>query len=361
MAVSGTTSTTVFRTQRVIDEAIRNCRLTPQQITSEIQEEAKNKLYLLLSSLAADGITLWCIEKKILPMYQGNPNVTLPLGTSMLLNANLRTLQRLTAGEATSSEGVADNAFDQDLSTACTQTTPNGYIEYAFDADTSFSSLGLLPNASGTWNFTIQTSTDGIDYDTVYTATDYVAVAGKWLWVDVIEPDSTIESAALNDIIFVKLVASGGTILDVTEFVIANMPMEITMAPINRDDYMNLPNKAFQGRPVEYWLDMQRDVPIMRIWPAPNLAAVFQQITMFTQRYIMDVGALTDTLDLPQRWFQAIVDQLAWKLAKSRKEVDLNLIPVLKDDAEQSLRKAWNGETDSGPVYLRPNISCYTR
>lgn len=361
MTVSGTVSTTVFRTQRVIDEAIRNCRLTAQQITSEIQEEAKNKLYLILSELASKGIPLWCIEKEILPLYQGNPHVYCPNGTVEVLNANLRTLQRLTAGTASSSEGVAANAFDEDLSTACIQTTPAGQITYEFNSTTSPTSFGILPNATGAWDFLIETSDDGVTYTTVYTKIAYAAIRGQWLWFDLVDPLSTNQSRDLNDIYFVRLRATGTTILNVIEFYISNMPTEITLAPINRDDYMNLPDKFFQGRPVQYWPNRQRDVLIMEIWPAPNLAAVFQQVTLYTQRYIMDVGTLSQSLDIPQRWFQAIVDQLAWKLGKSRKEVNIQLVPSLKQDASESMKTAWDGETDSTPVYFRPNISPYTR
>lgn len=361
MSVSGTTSTTVFRTQRVIDEAIRNCRLTAQQITSETLEEAKNKLYLILSDLANDGIPLWCIESHILPLYQGNPHVYCPLGTVDVLNANLRTLQRLTAGTPSSSEGVASNAFDENLTTACTQTTPAGTITFSYDSTTSPTSFGLLPNSTGSWDFIVETSTDGVSYNPVYTKTDYAAVKGQWLWFDLVDPLSTTQSEFLNDIYFVRLRATGTTILNVTEFVIADSPTEIPLALINRDDYMNLPDKTFQGRPVQYWFNRQRDIPIMEIWPAPNLTAVFQQVTMYTQRYIMDVGTLSESLDIPQRWFTAIVDQLAWKLGKSRKEVNIQLIPELKADAADSLKRAWGGETDGSPAYFRPNISPYTR
>ena len=89
MAVSGTVSTTVFKTRKVIDHAYRRCRILPQSITSEMIETATDNLYLQLSSLGSQGVPLWCIEREILPLYVGQAVVTPSLGTMDILNANL--------------------------------------------------------------------------------------------------------------------------------------------------------------------------------------------------------------------------------------------------------------------------------
>ena len=52
MAFSGTISQTVFNTGRIIDNAIRRCKLSAQQITAEYIDIANDQLYLLLSDLA---------------------------------------------------------------------------------------------------------------------------------------------------------------------------------------------------------------------------------------------------------------------------------------------------------------------
>ena len=97
MATSGTVSTTNFTTRRVIDHAFRRCRLGAQQITSEMIDVAKDQLYLILSNLANRGLQLWCIERSILPMYEGNGAVPMPLGTIDVLNTNLNLMRELLA------------------------------------------------------------------------------------------------------------------------------------------------------------------------------------------------------------------------------------------------------------------------
>jgi hypothetical protein len=265
------------------------------------------------------------------------------------------------SGTTMASEGTADFATDGDVETSCTQTTPGGNIILQFESETSISNLGILPNATGTWNIVVQTSPDGITYTTVYTNTAFDAVSGEWQWIDLYDVNTTEAGVALNAVMFVKLLATAPTVLDVAEFVVANNPSEIPMARINRDDYQSLPDKTFQGRPVQFWLDIQRDNPVIRIWPAVQLQYTFYQLVLTRKRYLMDVGTLTQTLDFPQRWFEAVVSELAARLAMEIREVDLNLIPVLRGAADSAIMNAWTGEGDSSPVFFRVNVRPYTR
>lgn len=360
MAVSGTISQTQFPTRKVIDHAFRRCRVATQLITSEHLEIAQDVLYLYMSELVNQGIPLWCIDKQLLPMYEGSTEVVCPNGTVDVLNLQIRQLQRL-SGTTTATEGTADNATDGDVETACTQTTPGGNVTIEFDSATSISNLGILPNATGTWDIAVQVSQDGVTYTSVYTNTTFSAVSGEWTWIDLYDADTTQEGVDLNNVLFVRLLATAPTILDVDEFVVANSPSEIPMARINRDDYQSLPDKTFQGRPVQFWLDIQRDNPVIRIWPAVQLQYTFYQLVLTRKRYLMDVGTLTETLDLPQRWFEAVVSELAARLAMEIQEVDMELIPTLRGAADRATLKAWTGEEDSSPVFFRVNLSPYTR
>lgn len=359
MAVSGTISQTQFLTRQVIDHAFRRCRLPAQLITSEHIQIAQDLLYLLMGEFTNDGVPLWCVEKKLLPLYEGTNAVECPDGTVDVLNLQIRSLQRL-SGTTSSSEGTADNATDSDVETACTQTSAGGNITITFESETNISNLGILPAATGSWNISVQTSTDGSTWTTVYANTAFTAANGEWQWIDLYDTDTVQEGTALNAITYVRLLATAPTILNVREFFVGNNPSEIPMARINKDDYQNLPNKAIQGRPVQYWLDIQRDNPVIRMWPAVQLQFTFNALVLTRKRYLMDVGTLTETLDFPQRWFEAIVSELAARLAMEVQEVDVNLIPVLRGAADRAMRTAWDGEEDASPVYFRVNLRPYT-
>ena len=350
MATSGTVSQTVFNTRKVIDHAFRRCKIAPQQITAEYITTAQDLLYLLLSTLAIKGIALWCIEKKILPMYEGVQSIPCPLGTVDVLNANLRQINRL-LGQASASEGIAENAFDGGLATACVQTLPGGYIQLELPSATTMYTFGILPGVTAPWEFEVQVSGDGLNWLPVYENLGYQAVDSEWLWFDV---------EGIPEAPYIRLQAGVTTVLNVREFVISNNPQEIPVAKVNRDDYANLPNKIFRGRPTEFWYDRKRLQPIMTIWPAPDSQYTFWQLTVYTQRYVQDVGTLTEEIEIPQRWYLAIINELAKELSLSIPEVDRQIIPQVQAEAASRMSEAWSGETDSSPTYILPNIRPYT-
>lgn len=351
MATSGTIATTIFNTGKVIDTAYRYCRLPAAAITGEMIEIARQQLYLMLSNMGNTGVPLWCQDKQIIPMYINNPLVSCPAGTIDVLNANLRTLTEFT-GTYTSTEGVAANAFDHDLATACTQATPGGSITLFLETADTVSTVGLLPNATGSWNIALQFSDDGLAWVPFKTDMVYAAQAGVWQWFDFV---------GLTAHQWWRLQATAPTVLDVTELVFANNPEEIPVARVNKDDYYNLPNKQFSSRPVQYWLDRQVSAAIMTLWPAPDAAAQFQQLVILRHRHIMDVGTLQNTLEIPQRWFDAICAMLGKRLSYITPEVKLEVIPIVEKLAGELESGAWMEERDDSPMYLQPNLAVYTR
>ena len=353
MPTSGTVSTTIFRTRKVIELVYRGCKIKPQDIGPERVQTALDLLFMRLSSMANRGIALWAVEKHILPLYIGTQSVPLPLGSLDLLNCNLRKLQRV-LGTNSSSEGVADNAFDSDLSTACIETTPNGYIQVLYETAIRITNFGLLPNASGAWNYELQGSTDdGATWTTFYTSeTDQAMVNGEWFWFDI---------EGLNEYDAIRLQATSGTILNVTEFVTGNMPNEIPCAALNRDQYSDLPNKTFLGRPVQYWYDKQIPQPVVTLWPAPGNEFTFYQLVCYIHRYVQDVGSMYQELEIPQSWYMPVVARLKGDIAMTDDEVDPSLVGTLDEIGEREWKAAWDGQTDGSPVYLTPNIRNYTR
>jgi hypothetical protein len=328
MAFSNTVSQTNFNTRRVIDNAIRRCKLTAQQITAEHIDIANDQLYLFLSDLANQGAPLWCIEKQIYPLYDGVGDITMTDGTVDILNSNFRTLQPVT--------GVNTD----------TPTTR----EVAFTTDIFVSTVGVYWTAAAV-PIALERSDDGVTWFTIQSETP-TAVAGEWTWFDL---DSSIATP------YFRVRATTGT-LSFSQIYLANTPTEIPLARMNRDDYTNLPNKAFQSnRPLQFWFDRQVNNPIMHMWPVPNEAATVCQIVVWRQRYIMDVGTMTQDVEVPQRWLEAIVAGLAAKMALELVEVDVGLIPILDQKAAIALNIAQMEERDNSPMMIAPNISPYTR
>ena len=327
MAFSGTISTTTFNTNKVVDHAFRRCRITAQRVTAEMQDIALDLLYLALSEMASVKTPSWCIEKLVLPFYQGQPIVTLPKGTEEVLNANYRYLQQVTGSNVTTSTTYQVN----------------------FSSATQVFSVGIEWSAAAV-PLSFAVSADGSTWTVVGTQTT-TASAGEITWTD-INPAQAYQ--------YFKITATSGT-LNYTSVYLGNTPQEIPFGVLNRDSYVAQSNQIFQGRPTTFWFQRDINQPVMHLWPAPNLASEQAQLIVWRHRQIMDVGTLQQDLDIPQRWYNAIVDKLASLLAFEIDIVDPQLIQPLAVKSEASMAVAWAGDNDGSPTTIQPWIAPYTR
>ena len=328
MAYSGTVSQTTFNTRRVIEHAARRCKLPAQSLSAEHVDIANDVLYLLLSDLANQGAPLWCVQKSIYPLYEGVNYITTFSGTVDILNANLRWMQEVTGDSTT---------------TATSRVTE-------FDTPSSVTTVGLRWSGPSS-PVEFARSDDGVTW-TIIQSEVPSAANGEWSWYDL---GSVV---AAN---FFRVRATSGT-LDFSQIYLWTNPTEIPLARMNRDDYTNLPNKAFQSnRPLQYWLDRQSLSPVMNLWPVPNAAAEVMQVVVWAHRHIMDVGTMTQEIEVPQRWYETIVAMLAAKLAMEFVEVDAQMAPMLDAKAQQTLYQAQQEERDKSPINIAPAIGAYTR
>jgi hypothetical protein len=357
MATSGVIGQS-FTVQQVIDHAFRACRLAPQQIAGEDVDTALEQLNFMLSAWADDGVPLWCQTKYILPLVQGQFQLNVASyfpGVVDILEANLQTCTQFT-GVATSSQGVAANAFDNNPLTFCTQTTPGGNIQLQIPSATALTIVGFMPAVSGVLpSLSFQYSLDGVTWVTFWSVTNYAGVAGTFTWWDV-SSFGVVPAAS-----FYRVLAGSTTTLNVAELFFGNNPTEIPVARINKDDYWNLPNKTFQSRPVQYWCDRQVNGPTMWLWPAPGAAFVFQQITVLAHRQIMNVLTMAENLEIPQRGFDAVWASLGERLRMLVPTVDKKETMDLPAWADRCRRLFWGEERDDSPVMLQVDLSPYTR
>ena len=327
MAYSGTVGLTSFSANKVVDTAYRRCRLPAQAITAEMQQYALDSLYLLLNNLPNQRTLSWCIEKLVLPMYQGQPVVPLPLGTVDLQNLNYRT------------NGIVTPASETPAATTYT---------LVLDVESTITTVGVV-YSSTTTACNVQTSPDGVSWTTVTTIDG--GDEDELVWVDLVPPVSTRYLRIQN-----------GVAVNVSSVTLCNNPSEVPMGPLNKDTYVAQSNKVFEGRPTTYWF--QRDIaqPVINLWPAPNDSAAEQaQLIVWRQRHVMDVANLRQDVEVPTRWFDAISWMLAYRVAIETPAVDPSVISLLQAQAEQAKAIAFEGDADGAPTYIVPYISGYTR
>jgi hypothetical protein len=291
-----------------------------------MQSYALESLRFMLNELANIKTPSWCIEKQVLPMYQNQPIVTLPVGTVEVLNLNYRVLQLLDGTVTTGSTSYVVNF-----------TTP-----------TVVNTVGVKWSAAAV-PLTFQVSTDGVAWTTVGTQST-VAAAGNITWTDI--------SGALPYQYFRFTAASPISYDAVT---LGNLPQEIPLGQLNRDSYVNQSNKVFPGRPSNYYFQRDLPEPVVNLWPAPFSASEQAQLVLWRHRQIMDTQNLRQEVEIPDRWQEAIINGLAARVAAETPSVDMNLIPVLEQKAAMSQQRAWDGDNDGSPIQINPGIGAYTK
>jgi hypothetical protein len=356
MAYSGTIGQTVIQVQDLIDHGARRAGKLAEELTSEQIYSAKQSLFYLLSNLANIGINYWAIGQKVIGLKADQAIYYLPVGGIDVLNANYRTMNRPTPnafGGYSASSGIANNAFDNDIDTACVQSAPNGNIsvDYGTDNPIYAGSIGILPGVSGSFDILLEISTDGSTWTVLEDTGVTTWVDNEWVWYQ-IDPGATVQ--------YYRMRETGGNTLQVREFYVGNNSREVPMARLNRDDYVSLPNKNFTAnQPYQFWFNRTIPRAEINLWPVPS--DPFVQIVVYYSRQIMDVGALDGQLEIPDRWYLAIQNMLAHQMSMELPGIDMTRIQYLEGQAEKYLALAESEERDKSPVYLAPNTSVYTR
>jgi len=357
MAYSGTVGTTVINVQTLIDHGARRCGKLAEELTSEQVLSSRQSLFFLLSHLANIGINYWAISKKVFGLNADQYIYSMPLGCIDVLNVLYRTINRPNGAYTTSAGGVVANVYDGDVNTYCQQTSTNGNIAVNFGSSNPIyiGSIGFLPyvasNGSATWSIALEYSTDNSTWTMLQDLGTIVVSNNEWVWTD-IDPGESVA--------YYRIRAYNGTTLALRELYFGNNSREIQMARLNRDDYTNLPNKNFTAnQPYQFWFDRTIPQATVYLWPTPS--DPFIQMTVWYQRQIMDVGALTDELEVPQRWYEAVVFMLAHRMSLELPQVASDRTLYLEKMADRFYSEAEAEERDKSPIYLAPNISVYTR
>lgn len=357
MTTSGLVNYTTIDGIGIIEKAIRKCGRNPSSCESELLASAQTELWLMLSALVNEGVPLWTVEKQIYGVHLNQNLLPFSSGTIDVRTMLYRTNILPSGGIASSNAGgIAANAFDQNLTTACTQTAPSGNISYDFGSPVVITTVGLLPNSTQTILPVFESSPDGLTWSQAAPLSSAASIftAGTWYWQDI----AALSSASSAEFFRVREV-SGINALDMTEVVFGQAPYELPMARVNQDDYQNLPNKTGNpGRPLQFWFDKQI-VPQCWLWPASGYE--FNTIVAWRRREIQDVGALTNQLELPNRWLDAIIWELAWRLSlEPNFTVDPNRMQLLERTHQRLKITTWSEERDPSPVYYQAGIRGYT-
>lgn len=328
MTTSGTISQTRFNTAKMLEKAVRRCGKTPAVLTPEVVDNALETLFMMLMSLSNRGLNLWCVDKVLMAQEAGRAKYTLPSGTQDLLNVSQSTPSLLTP---TSSSSTATSS------------------SVAFDDVKKIVRVGLRFTTVPTSVLELQYSSDNITFVTAKTipVADLPAV-GSLKWFDV---DPSVSAQYLR--------VSSGTNLVLSNFYISEVDREVNLGNWNRDDYANQPNKTMQSLAVTNYFYEKTISPSVTLWPVPSEET--RCIVIWRYRQIMDVGSLSQEIEIPSRWYEATCWEFAARLAFELPDVEPERRKEVQSMAATMTIEVERGETDNAPVFIAPRISAYTR
>ena len=330
MAVTGTVSQNQLTLQNVYDRAFARAGIPMQTVTAEYLDTAKYLLNLGLSEFVTTGVNLWTNGVITMGMQPGLARVTMPDGT---LEIDRVVLLRTTTTSATVSESSPDWRVDASEAVAA---------EY----------MGIKVAASGFYNIAVNVSADGITYTTAATFTNLQLFTGQWNWLELdITPDATT---------YYRVLETTASSFLVTDAIFAVGAGERQLNPEGRDTYANLPNKKRKGSVTSYFEERLVDGPVIYLWNAPGDDHATYILNVWRKRHMIDPGNMSARIEVPQRWMDAIIWDLAWRLAAEIPEATkpVGELRMLAKEARAGIAPS---ETDNAVVSLAPNISMYTR
>lgn len=335
MSTSGTIGATVISATTIIEHAYRRCGKLASTISSELQLSARENLYFLLSDLANRGLSLWCLQKQVLGVNANQIQIPLQVGTVDVYTALYRTQTALT-GSNISGAGWQG-------------------IDLGIGSEAAVYNAAITFTAATTPTLVLESSSDSVTWTNQSNFPSGVSVAANtWICADA-ENSQAFQYWRVRD--------TSGTLPTVGELAFSYLPYEVNMSKLSNDDYAALPNKTFSvpvgSKSLQYWFDKQIN-PRLWIWPASQ--GDTDQIVVWAQKHIQDVGALTNTLDVPQRWLESIILLLACRCAVELPsgELPAGRLEYLEAKSAEHLAQAEDSESDGSPIRLTPNIGGYS-
>jgi len=130
--------------------------------------------------------------------------------------------------------------------------------------------------------------------------------------------------------------------------------IDIPVDSLSYEEYFQQPNKTQSGTPTLYEYDRQLGVGVIRVWLVPEDVEWLLKIT-YSEK-IEDFDANSNTPDFPQEWEDAIVLNLAVKLAPTYGKGNGQNFAALLQEANQALTDALGSDTEQSSMFLQPDF-----
>ena len=344
---SGTFNFQKLTVELLIRDAFENIGIPGEFIEPQKLESAKRSINLLLIEWINKSVNLWTLKTDFITLKEGVGSYQLPIQVSDLIQANIRSSTRQLGGTPMSASGIAANAFDSNPNTSCVITGSRGYVGYDFGAgnDQSITMVGI--NSHRTLDFVINieyshTNTNENAWKTLQATPVYDYQLGVIKWYSIASPISA-------RYIRIKEMAArtGAHTLNIQELYFNNNTSDIPISNLSRYDYLSYPQKELKGRPTSYYVDRAIS-PILNIWPTPSNE--YNCLQYSCKEMLEDVGKYNNNIEVPARFYPAMIAGLSFKLALKYKP---EMAEFLERQYEKLFDLATIEDTENSVITIR--------
>ena len=136
---------------------------------------------------------------------------------------------------------------------------------------------------------------------------------------------------------------------------------ETSMTQLSLDEYNELPNKHQEGTPVDFFYEPTLSNGTLYLWPQPTSTDVITYtVELVVRTEVEDMDLPTDDLDFPSWFTEAIILNLAYRLAP-RHGYPINERYLLRKDADDALEDALAYDQDTTSVFIQPDTRNYRK
>lgn len=126
---------------------------------------------------------------------------------------------------------------------------------------------------------------------------------------------------------------------------------DLTITRISEPTYATIPNKLTQARPIQIWIE-RLNTPRFTVWPVPDNTQ--QYILVYWRlRRIQDAGNGVNTMDMPFRFYNAMVAGLAYYMGLKVPGA-IQRLDVLKQQYEEAWELASTEDREKAAVRFVP-------
>lgn len=320
----------------VLTLACQKAGIDAPTITKEIGVICINLLNTFFDSWANDGVNLWERQRFMQSLNLGQATYMVPPAAVDVMEVTVGNVIRIyqTTGAPFSLNGNAALAFDNNPATSCVCTAvgdTDAYIGWNYNATypQSIKYIGIQSNTNSTYTISIQYSYDGTLWRDAVTDQTNVYYAGQLQWIC-----NQVPIAAP----YWQIVETAGNTLSIQELYFCVDGNIRAIGQVSNGDYEVFATKNNLGTPSSYTL--YRDInPYLSLYPTPDISGNVNVMIYTIQAYIQEVTAPYQLLDLPQRYNDAIINNLAYQIALVKNPEKAPSLQLLADYSYQVAKR----------------------